>query len=461
MLVTQGSCTEFGSWDAIRAAPDGATDDATGSSDLTVDASGGARCLTISDALVAAQPGSTIVVAPGSYGSEGADGEPIVIDIPDVTIRGAFAGAAGYDPARSGHGVVDDGGGRSGATYVVSGSPETEINDPVRITASDVTLDGITVDVTGVFGLCADAELAGGDSAVTFAGGTSIVNSRFIETTGGDAGASNQGDLATTLPTVAGLHLSRNTFYGEAPNVQIGSSNFDGHIEILANVIDNGSLKMTVGPLSTAAITVQGNSISGLTPFGDFPFGLIGAGFAAESVPGIVLEQLNNFSSENDFFAGTVTLAGSDEDDDMRRFASALRDAFFADGGNDIVSGDSGDDELGGGGGSDTLIGGEGDYILLGDGYFASQSGTDGDDTLIGGSGDDRLRGGPGNDTLVGGPGTDTAVYSAEPSEYSVTVDDSGTPDPSDDVTTVEHLGAGPDGRDTLTGIELFEWNSD
>ena len=443
-----GGCTEFGAWDARNREIGGERNDAT----LTVGTTGDADYATIEDALAAAAPGEIIVVAAGSYGSEGAAGDPIQIDVAGVTLRGAHAGVPGFDLVRAGNGVVDESGTRAGASYVVSNSAETEINDPIRVTAPGVTIDGFTFDVTGIFGFSADVELSGGNSAVTFASGTSILNSRFIETTGGDTGAANQVDLATTVASVTGLRVSGNAFFGEAPNVQIGPSDFTGAIEITRNVIVDGSLNVTVGPGSTADITVRGNSISGLTPTGDFPFGLIGTGFAADSVPAVVLSQLNDVAAENDFFDGVITLAGSDEADDLSRFASSLRDFFYADGGDDTLAGLGGDDELGGGGGSDTLIGGEGDDVLLGDGYFASQSGVDGDDVLVGG---------PGDDTLIGGPGTDTAVFSAEMSEYSMVTDDAGTPlDPSDDITTVTHL-SGPDGTDTLTEIELFDWDSE
>jgi hypothetical protein len=470
LFVTLLGCTAHGSWDILYELQN-PTDDLPDSSPdtdpapdgpltFTVDASGGGDYTTIRDAVAASGAGYTIVVAAGSYGSEGAAGDPIVVDVENLRIQGAFAGVSGHHASRIGHGVVDESGVRAGEAFVVSVTPETEINDPLRITAAGVTIDGVTFDVTAIFGFSGDVELTGGSRAVDFFSGSTIINSRFIETAGGDVGANNQGELATTQSHIHNLTISGNAFFGEAPGVQIGSADFTGRIDIIGNSIVDGSLNITVGPGSTADITVSGNSISGSTAFGDNPFGLIGSGFAADGVPSAVLAQLNDFAAENELFGGVVTLTGSDGDDDMSVFASSLRDFFFGGKGNDTIIGRSGNDRLGGGGGDDEIDGGAGDDELLGDGNFASQQGIPGNDILLGGPGDDTLRGGPGDDILDGGDGSDTAVYSGEQTAYNVTVDDGGTPmDPSDDVTTVVHNG-GQDGTDTLTSIENFTWNS-
>jgi Ca2+-binding RTX toxin-like protein len=318
----------------------------------------------------------------------------------------------------------------------------------VRITADGVTIDGVTFDVTAIFGFSGDTELSGGDRALDFGSGSRVVNNRFIESVGSDAGAFNQGEIATTAPSVDGLLIADNVFFGEAPAVQIGSADFTGRVDVVRNVIVDGALNLTVGPGSSADITISGNSI-----IGDSPFGLNGSSFAADSVPPVVLDKLNDIARENEFFGGSFTLAGSQGDDDFTRFASPLRDSFYGDEGNDTLVGLGGDDELGGGDGDDTLSGGPGNDTLRGDGVLANQSDAfPGDDTLIGG---------PGDDTLIGGFGTDTAVYANPETDYTVTLDDGGTPaDPSDDTITVEHI-AGADGVDTLTGVENLVWDAD
>jgi hypothetical protein len=73
--------------------------------------------------------------------------------------------------------------------------------------------------------------------------------------------------------------------------------------------------------------------------------------------------------------------------------------------------------------------------------------GRNGDDHIEGFAGDDNLVGGPGNDSLDGGAGSDIAVYSGPRSQYMITQTSTGI--------TV----AGPDGIDTLTGVELAQFS--
>ena len=73
--------------------------------------------------------------------------------------------------------------------------------------------------------------------------------------------------------------------------------------------------------------------------------------------------------------------------------------------------------------------------------------GRSGGDHIEGFAGDDTLIGGPGNDSLNGGAGLDTAVYSGALSQYMITETASGN--------TV----TGPDGVDTLTGVELAQFS--
>jgi serralysin len=183
--------------------------------------------------------------------------------------------------------------------------------------------------------------------------------------------------------------------------------------------------------------------------------------------------------------------------------------------GNDTLIGNSADNQLSGGAGDDTLNGGLGnDVIDGGDGvdiavlsgvlssytvsfnatanlytvsgaqsgtdtytrveYFqfadlsrtASQlalasltlAGTASNDVLLGGTGNDtinalagndRLTGSGGNDALDGGLGTDTALYSGARSSYTVTANTTG------------YTVAGPDGTDTLVGIERLEFTNE
>jgi hypothetical protein len=72
--------------------------------------------------------------------------------------------------------------------------------------------------------------------------------------------------------------------------------------------------------------------------------------------------------------------------------------------------------------------------------------GTSGDDTIQAKAGNDLLNGQAGNDLLDGGADTDTAVYSGNRAEYAINATASGF-----SVT-------GPEGNDTLPGIERFDF---
>jgi len=129
-------------------------------------------------------------------------------------------------------------------------------------------------------------------------------------------------------------------------------------------------------------------------------------------------------------------------------WGSRYDDSFVGDSGDNSISGDAGDDQLDGGGGNDQLRGGLGRDELFGG---------DDNDVLFGGEGADRLTGGLGDDLLYGdsdgssspqyGQGPDTAVYNGSSSAYTLT-------QISADTWTV----SGPDGSDTLIGIEFVEF---
>ena len=98
---------------------------------------------------------------------------------------------------------------------------------------------------------------------------------------------------------------------------------------------------------------------------------------------------------------------------------------------HDLFDGSQGIQEghVNGGGGRDRIIGGAGD------------------DDLGGGSGSDTLIGGLGDDRLEGGEGDDYALFSGPRDAYSWTV--------SGDTVVI----TGPDGTDTLVGVELLQFS--
>lgn len=103
--------------------------------------------------------------------------------------------------------------------------------------------------------------------------------------------------------------------------------------------------------------------------------------------------------------------------------------------GNDSITGGNGPQTLDGLGGNDTLAGGEGDDSLIGG---------SGDDLLAGEAGADTLHGGAGNDSLDGGAGLDVARFAGPRAAYAL------------DVVAGRVRVIGPDGADTLDGVELL-----
>ncbi len=214
-----------------------------------------------------------------------------------------------------------------------------------------------------------------------------------------------------------------------------------------------------------------------------------GIDFATYAGVPLVLGGINAFiengsGTVNDKLGGTDTLinieglAGTHSNDIL---SGGLGDQWFhGNGGSDTIDGGFGNDwviygrdpsgvtiNLGAGtatdgwnglggllalGGTDTLISIENaegsDYAdtITGSSGANELRGRAGNDTLNGGAGNDTLDGGAGNDTLDGGAGADTAVYSGARANYTIPGAVSGTV-------------SGPDGTDTLTGIERFQFS--
>ncbi|WP_192357609.1 beta strand repeat-containing protein [Mesorhizobium mediterraneum] len=159
-------------------------------------------------------------------------------------------------------------------------------------------------------------------------------------------------------------------------------------------------------------------------------------------------------------FRHTNEIYGGEGDDSLR--GQGVNDYLDGGAGNDTVydADNHGDATIQGGlpqdsYNHDTLIGGDGNDQILSFGGGDLLDGGAGNDYLQAGpdrEDDDTLIGGADNDTINGGMGIDTAVFSGLRSQYSVTVVDQGGPVPS-------YLVTGPDGTDTLAGIEFLKFD--
>ncbi|MCA1394102.1 M10 family metallopeptidase C-terminal domain-containing protein, partial [Bradyrhizobium sp. IC3123] len=103
-------------------------------------------------------------------------------------------------------------------------------------------------------------------------------------------------------------------------------------------------------------------------------------------------------------------------------------------------------------------------YLYNGDArsYIDNATGGSGNDTIIGnaiantlngGGGNDTITGGAGNDTINGGVGTDTAVYSGSRASYVISYNTT-----TQTFTLTDLRNGSPDGIDTVTGVEYFQF---
>ncbi len=207
--------------------------------------------------------------------------------------------------------------------------------------------------------------------------------------------------------------------------------------------------------------------------------------------------------AEGDTYTSVENVYGSDHDDKI--LGSSARnylygfdgdDTIYAGDGNDYVRGGSGADTLDGGEGIDTVSyssssegvavdlatgkgsGGdaEGDLItnfetlrgskhddkLSGDKNDNTITGNDGDDTILGGAGNDTLDGETGNDSLSGGTGTDaidggegidTVIYTGNWADYTISFNRE-----NNEYTIKDNRPGSPDGTDTVTNVENFQF---
>lgn len=92
----------------------------------------------------------------------------------------------------------------------------------------------------------------------------------------------------------------------------------------------------------------------------------------------------------------------------------------------------------------DNATGGSGNDIILGNAIA---------NVLNGGSGNDTITGGGGNDTIIGGAGTDTALYSGNEANYAIVYNSA-----TQTFTIADQRSGTPDGTDTITGVEYFQF---
>lgn len=101
-------------------------------------------------------------------------------------------------------------------------------------------------------------------------------------------------------------------------------------------------------------------------------------------------------------------------------------------------------------------VGGNDTIHLNGSGGNNTIGGTIVADIIAGGDGDDAISGGGGNDAVDGGAGADKAVFSGARSDYTFTSNGESTPT----YTIVDSRSGSPDGTDTATNVETFQFSN-
>ena len=153
--------------------------------------------------------------------------------------------------------------------------------------------------------------------------------------------------------------------------------------------------------------------------------------------------------------AGNDTLLGNGGDDALEGGGGLDFAAYYNSGSAVVVQLSAGTANDGSGGtdrlsGIEGVIGSASNDSILGGGSADVLFGLGGADTIEGLDGDDALDGGGGNDRLTGGAGNDTVTASGERADYTVAAIEGG-------FTIADNRG--PDGTDTVTGVEFFSFD--
>ncbi len=212
----------------------------------------------------------------------------------------------------------------------------------------------------------------------------------------------------------------------------------------------------------------------------------VGAAMAASTTYTVVARSTDSTGA---FRNETFTIQTGTTGGNTLTAATANDTIIYADNGADTVNGGIGNDTLFGQDGNDILNGGAGNDVLNGgtaDSDTASYAGAAtgvtvslatttqqntvgaGLDTLVeienltgsaqadnltGNAAANVLTGGGGNDNLSGGGGNDTAAYSAASANYGFTLN------ATNNVVVTDLRAGSPDGADTLTSIEVLNFN--
>jgi Ca2+-binding RTX toxin-like protein len=352
--------------------------------------------------------------------------------------------------------------GGGGADTIVGGAGADTLNggagdDTITYDSSDISIAGgtntDTLVVTGAITInLASADQSSGDTANTtgFENVTASGSSAAVSLTGdGNANVLTGGSGADTIVGSAGADTlnggaGNDTITYDGSDVSIaGGTNTDTLLVNGAATINLLSADQTSGDTANVTgfenVNASGSSAA-VSLTGDGNANVFTGGSGADTIVG---------------GAGVDTLAGG--------------------AGNDLMTYDGADASIAGGGDIDTLlVNGAATINLLsadqssgdtanttgfenvnasGSSAAVSLTGSGGANVLTGGAANDTLNGGGGNDTIDGGGGTgDTMVFSGAFANYTIALSGAA-------YTIADNRSGSPDGADTVTGVENFQFS--
>lgn len=298
--------------------------------------------------------------------------------------------------------------GSSGAyMFCRGGSPE---GGPYA--ASNVTLDGIDVDLKGQSDF--DGTTGGSSFIQSFfnSGSITITNSIFDESGYSDAFTL----LSTGSATITGNTFKRTTNKTVRSE---GETIIDTTATVSGNTFSDGAYLQLgySGNTSSKIVTVSGNTFNTINDGSNQGAGLVLV--QGSALPNVVGNAFKGNGTAFRYISSAVgsrrigTGVGSGGSNTVEIGGMAIAFSTLTSGGqnNDTITGTANNDWINGDDGNDTINGGSGnDYLYGGDGNDSLNGGT-GVDTLIGGAGNDNLIGAAGADILTGGQGADQFTY--------------------------------------------------
>ncbi len=375
------------------------------------------------------------------------------IPSPAPSLYDSYAGGAGNDTLT----------GAAGSDYLSGGHGTDSIDGG---TGNDVIVGGWGAD-TIAGGLGSDLIDGGEGADIIYGGGLQILSNTWssggnvtsISTQGSTEGAnalafgtsntSNTGQVNQTRTTVAGADYT------------IG---FDYWAWGTTGLTQSMRFRVISGGITVIDSTVSATATTGTFTATDFVYSFTALGTSTQ----IQFNDASSSSTSVDGMLDNIRMFNDDKGSDVIT-GGAGADFIYGGDGDDIITGGDGADSILGDQGSDTLsyadstaavtinlaTGAASGGYAAGDKFYNMENitGSAYADTLTGDGNANIITGGAGNDTIDAGAGNDTAVYRGNWNNYTITYNSA-----TQAYTIVDNRSGSPDGTDTVTNAEYFQF---